>query len=170
MKKNKYGSVSSDSELDISAALDHSVTEPKKHTPLSAMATDSLQDASAVLSHDLEIAQQMSSEAPLSQSHITIPIFISPLSNSYIQSFEHEGCTYTDDQNKANIFHDFFRDQTLLDDANADIHELPILVSEEYKLSSLNITALEVKSVLENLPLGKAVAPGINNRVFVNGK
>ena len=34
-------------------------------------------------------------------------------------------------------------------------------------LSLLNVTALEVKSVLENLPLGKAVGPdGINNRVL----
>ena len=34
VKKNKYGLVSSDSELDISVALDHSVTEPKEPTPL----------------------------------------------------------------------------------------------------------------------------------------
>ena len=54
-----------------------------------------------------------------------------------------------------------------MDDANADVPEVPILVSEEHKLSSLNITALEVKSVLENLPLGKAVGPdSINNRVL----
>ena len=57
-----------------------------------------------------------------------------------------------------------FRDQTLLNDANADVPEVPIFVSEEHKLSSLNITALEVKSILENLPLGKDVGrDGINN-------
>ena len=54
-----------------------------------------------------------------------------------------------------------------MDDANADVPEVPIFVSEEYKLSSLNITALEVKSIWENLPLGKDVGPGgINNRVL----
>ena len=54
-----------------------------------------------------------------------------------------------------------------MDVANADVPELSVLVSEEHKLSSLNITALEVKSVLENFPLGKAVGPdGINNRVL----
>ena len=55
----------------------------------------------------------------------------------------------------------------MLDNENADVPELPILVSEEHKLSSLNITALEVNSVLKSLPLGKAVGPdGINNRVL----
>ena len=54
-----------------------------------------------------------------------------------------------------------------MDDASLDVPEVPLLVSEEQKLSSLNITALEVKSILENLPLGKAVGrDGINNRVL----
>ena len=97
----------------------------------------------------------------------TLKYFISPLSNSHIPALEHEGFTYTEDQDKANIFNDFFRDQTLLDDENADVPELPILVSEEHKLSLLNITALEVNSVLKSLPLGKAVGPdGINNRLL----
>ena len=99
----------------------------------------------------------------------TIKYFISPLSNSHIPTLEHEGFTYTEDQ--ANIFNDFFRDQTLLDDENADVPELPILVSEEHKLSSLNITALEVNSGLKSLPLGKAVRPdGINNSTSWIGK
>ena len=52
-------------------------------------------------------------------------------------------------------------------DANADVPEVPLLISEEHLLSSLNITALEVKSVLDNLPLWKAVGPdGINSGVL----
>ena len=44
---------------------------------------------------------------------------------------------------------------------------VPILVSEKHKLLSLNITALEVKSVLEKIPMGKAIGPGgINNRIL----
>ena len=54
-----------------------------------------------------------------------------------------------------------------MDDQNTDVPEVHFLVSEKHKLPSLNITALEVKSVLKNLPLGKAVGPdGINNRVL----
>ena len=54
-----------------------------------------------------------------------------------------------------------------MDDQNTNVPEVHFLVSEKHKLSSLNITALEVKSVLKNLPLGKAVGPdGINNRVL----
>ena len=52
-----------------------------------------------------------------------------------------------------------------MDDAN--VPEVPLLVNEEHKLSSFNITALEVQSVLGCLPLGKAVGSnGINNRVL----
>ena len=45
--------------------------------------------------------------------------------------------------------------------------KVPLLVSEDHKLSSLNITALEVKSALKTLLSGKTVGPDdINNRVF----
>ena len=72
MKKNKYGSVPSESELDISAALDYSMTVPKEPTSLSDVATASFHDTLAVLAHIPELAQQMYSEALPSQSHITI--------------------------------------------------------------------------------------------------
>ena len=55
----------------------------------------------------------------------TLKYFISTLSISYIPSLEHEGCTYTDDQDKANVLNHVFRDQTLLDDENADVPEDP---------------------------------------------
>ena len=55
------------------------------------------------------------------------------------------------------FFNDFFRDQTLLDNVNADVTEVSLLVSEEHKLPFLSITALEVKSVLKNLHSVKSV-------------
>ena len=51
--------------------------------------------------------------------------FTSQLSNSYISSLEHEDCTYTDAQDKANVLNSVFGHQTLLDDENADVPEDP---------------------------------------------
>ena len=61
----------------------------------------------------------------------TLKSFTSSLSNSYIPSLEYEGCTYTEDQDKAYVLYSFFRDQTLLDNYNSDVPEVPLLVSEE---------------------------------------
>ena len=59
----------------------------------------------------------------------TLKSSTSSLSNSYIPSLEYEGCTYTEDQ--AYVLYSFFRDQTLLDNYNSDVPEVPLLVSEE---------------------------------------
>ena len=47
--------------------------------------------------------------------------FISPNSTSTIPSLERNGLVYSDEVEKANIFNDFFRDQTLLDEENVTL-------------------------------------------------
>ena len=176
VKKNKYGSVSSDSELDTSVALDHSVTEPKEPTPLSAMATDSLQDASAVLTHDLEIAQQMSSEAPLSQSHITIPPSeMMKLSQMLKDTFREEIVNMVDSvvqgviaglQNRISSLetsnHDLLRENKTLSKRVASL-EQQIEQAEQYsRRNCLTISGLEEKAgeVTDDLIMSLASATG----------
>ena len=64
------------------------------------------------------------------------------------------------------ILNDFFKDQTLLDERNAeipDIYSYPV----DSSLSNVILTSDEVESVLKSLPVGKAVEPdGISNRVL----
>ena len=76
------------------------------------------------------------------------------------------GQIYAEECEKANILNDFFKDQTLLDERNAeipDIHSYPV----DSPLSNIVLTSDEVESVLKSLSVGKAVGPdGISNRVL----
>ena len=72
---------------------------------------------------------------------------------------------YSDDNDKASILNEFFRDQTLLDDSQATLpHTKPL---PAHKLDSVITTPQEVESTLKLLPLGKASGPDlINNRLL----
>lgn len=96
----------------------------------------------------------------------TLKSFISPSFKSSIPTLEKDGRIYSDDTEKANLLNNFFRDQTILDDRNANVPNIENYV-DGITLSSLVITPLEVESVMKSLPLGKAVGPdGINNRIL----
>ena len=92
--------------------------------------------------------------------------FIAPNSKSSIPPLETNGQIYAEECEKANLLNDFFKDQTLLDERNAeipDIHSYPV----DSPLSNIVLTSDEVESVLKSLPVGKAVGPdGISNRVL----
>ena len=79
---------------------------------------------------------------------------------------ETNGQTYAEECDKANILNDFFEDQTLLDERNAeipDIHSYPA----DSPLSNIVLTSEEVEFVLKSLPVGKAVWPdGISTCVL----
>ncbi|MCW4309281.1 MAG: reverse transcriptase family protein, partial [Candidatus Thiodiazotropha endolucinida] len=91
--------------------------------------------------------------------------FITPSQNSSVPTLEKDGTIYSDETEKANILNNFFRDQTLLNDQNSRVPIIACYVNS--LLSSLNITPLEVESVLKSLPLGKAVGfDDINNRIL----
>ena len=94
--------------------------------------------------------------------------FVAPNSKSSIPPppLETNGQTCAEECEKANILNDFFKDQTLLDERNAeipDIHSYPV----NSPLSNIVLTSDEFESVLKSLPVGKAVGPdGISNRVL----
>ena len=81
------------------------------------------------------------------------------MSKTSVPTLEKDGHVYSDDTDKANLLNSFFRDQTLLDDSNAQVHNT--------LLSKFVIRPTEVESVLKTLPLGKAIGSDeINNRTL----
>ena len=84
--------------------------------------------------------------------------FIAPNLKSSIPPLVTNGQIYAEECEKAKILNDFFKDQTLLDERNAeipDIHSYPV----DSPLSNIVLTSDEVESVLKSLPVGKAVGP-----------
>ena len=78
--------------------------------------------------------------------------FIAHNSKSSIPSLETNGQIYAEECEKANILKDFFKDQILLDERNAeipDIHSYPV----DSPLSNIVLTSDEVESVLKSLQL-----------------
>ena len=92
--------------------------------------------------------------------------FISPTSKSSCPPLVKDGLVYSDEKDKANILNDFFKDQTLLDDSNAEMPEVtPYPV--HHNLDSIILTPDEVKNILKALPIGKATGPdGLSNRIL----
>ena len=79
----------------------------------------------------------------------TLKTFISPYLNSATPQIESEGIIHTDDFEKANHFNNYFQGQTILDDCNAVLPELPepsFLTS----LSSIAFNPQEVEEILKN--------------------
>ena len=96
----------------------------------------------------------------------TLKTFITPTFTSNIPPLENNGHIVTDEYEKANVFNTYFQSQTILDDSNAILPELPP-PSYHTRLNRIVITPLEVESILKTLKLGKASGPnGLNNRVL----
>ena len=96
----------------------------------------------------------------------TLKTFISPNLNSAIPPIESEGIIYTDDFEKANLFNNYFQGQTILDDSNAVLPELP---EHSYltSLSSIAFDPQEVEEILRTLKTDKASGPdGLSNRIL----
>ena len=91
---------------------------------------------------------------------------ISPTASSSIPPLESNGCIYIDEQDKANLLNNYFKEQTFLDDDDAELPALPPYNTES-TLNSIILTPLEIESVLKSLPIGKASAPnGLSNRIL----
>ena len=96
----------------------------------------------------------------------TLKTFITPTFASNIPPLENNGHIVTDEYEKANIFNTYFQSQTILDDSNAILPDLPP-PTYHTQLNRIVITPLEVESILKTLKLGKASGPnGLNNRVL----
>ena len=96
----------------------------------------------------------------------TLKSFITTDSNSDIPPIEINGQTYTDDYEKANILNDYFQRQTILDESNVRLPDLPP-PTYNTTLNIIVITDLEVKSALQTLKTGKASGPnGLSNRIL----
>ena len=79
----------------------------------------------------------------------TLKSFITPTTKSSIPTLEKDGHIYSDDTDKANLLNNFFRDQTLLDDSNAQLPNIDCNVNS--LLSNLVIIPTEVESVLKKI-------------------
>jgi hypothetical protein len=72
---------------------------------------------------------------------------------------------FEDEQCKANILNNYFRDQIILDENPTQIIDEEEL--SPHKLDSIVTSTTGVESILQTLSLGKASGPdGINNRVL----
>ena len=96
----------------------------------------------------------------------TLKTFIVPNSKSSIPPLEFNGSVITDERDKANVLNNYFQSQTLLNDQDAVLPDLP-RSSVESQLQSIVVTPSEVELVLETLSIGKASGPnGLNNRII----
>ncbi|MEW8542945.1 MAG: endonuclease/exonuclease/phosphatase family protein, partial [Candidatus Thiodiazotropha sp.] len=117
--------------------------------------------------HIKNLADKLKSETQCTKNWwSTLKKFINPSTTSTIPPLQVNDNVLTEDEDKANLLNDYFRDQTIINDDNI---EVPII--NDYNLiSRLNriiLTPDEVKIVLKSLPLGKASGPdGVNNRIL----
>ena len=75
----------------------------------------------------------------------TLKTFITPTFSSNIPPLESNGYVITDEYEKANAFNAYFQSQTILDDSNAILPELPP-PTYNTQLDRIVITPLEVES------------------------
>ena len=83
-----------------------------------------------------------------------------------IPPLDQDGNIHSEDFDKVSVLiNDFFCKQTMLNDENASLPELPLLDGEG--LSDIVVTCDGVESVLKALPIGKVTSPdGINNCIL----
>ena len=96
----------------------------------------------------------------------TLKTVIAPNTSTSIPPLQNNDSVSHDDLDKANILNDFFRDQTVIDESNADLPQLdPYTINSN--MYSLHFSPAEIESVLKSLKTGKATGPdGMNNRIL----
>ena len=93
-------------------------------------------------------------------------MFIAPNSKLSIPPLEINGNIITDERDKSNVLNNFFQSQTLLNDQDAILPDLPPSTVQTH-LQNIVLTPSEVELVLETLSIGKASGPnGLNNRII----
>lgn len=91
---------------------------------------------------------------------------ISPTSTSTIPPLASDGSIITEELDKAYILNHFFQSQTFFNEQNATLQDL-IPYDTNSNLNSINLTAIDIHSILRQLSLGKATGPnGLSNRIL----
>ena len=93
-------------------------------------------------------------------------MFIAPNSKSSIPPLEINGNIITDERDKSNVLNNFFQSQTLLNDQDAILPDLPLSTVQTHS-QNIVLTPSEMELVLETLSIGKTSGPnGLNNRII----
>ena len=87
----------------------------------------------------------------------TLKTFISNNDKSPIPPLKDNDTIYADDNEKANLLNAYFKTQSDLNDANKEIPHINI--TNHNRLSTLETTPDEVKSIIDTLKTGKAAGP-----------
>ena len=113
------------------------------------------------------IAAKLSSQTLSSKDWwTTLKSFINPNSATSVPPLLLNGIIYTDKTDKVNIPNDLFQSQTVLNEENAVLPDLPPPASI-VPLESIVFSADEVESVLKLLPIDKASGlDGFSNRLL----
>ena len=97
----------------------------------------------------------------------TLKSFIIPCTKSSIPPLEVNNDIYTDESDKANLLNNFFQSQTVLNEQNATLPNLPDNTFPNRHLDNIVFSRLEVESVIKTLVTGKASSPnGLSNRIL----
>lgn len=114
-----------------------------------------------------EISNKLKSNNVTSRAQWTVlKKGISPTSTSTIPPLESDGSIITEVLDTAYIFNHFFQSQTFFNEQNATLEDL-IPYDTNSNLNSINLTAIDIHSILRQLPLGKATGPnGLSNRIL----
>ena len=95
----------------------------------------------------------------------TLKCFIKPDQASSLPPLNREGVIYCNDNDKANILNQYFIEQTVIEEDNANLPTtLPL---PAHKFDSIIVTPYDVELTLKTLQTGKAAGPdAINNRIL----
>ena len=119
-------------------------------------------------SHNDKIADKfLSTTLSVKDWWSTLKTFIIPITKSSIPPLEFNNNIYTVECDKANILNTFFQSQTVLNEQNATLPDLPDINRLNSHLESIVLSRTEVESVLKSLAVGKASGPnGLSNRIL----
>ena len=95
----------------------------------------------------------------------TLKTFISNNDKSPIPPLKDNDTIYADDNEKANLLNAYFKTQSDLNEANKEVPHIDI--TNHNRLSTIETTPDEVKSIIDTLKTGKAAGPdNINNYIL----
>ena len=90
--------------------------------------------------------------------------FINNKQSDELPPLQYHDSLFTENSDKANVFNDYFYEQTIIDDVNVNV---PLLEEPDKCMDNILLTPQDISDVLKKLKLGKAMgADLINNHVL----